>query len=348
MYNAVKNDEPGTTGFAFPKSETDFLLNGLGFDLVEECQVAVQMAKLSPDRFVLDVGTGQGRMAAALLGAGHLVISGDIDPERTREAQAKFAGAPGGRISFTNFDAEKTGFPGNFFDGVVCANLLHELRDPFAVLWEMARVCKGFGKLIVVDFNEKGFGVIGDAYRKSHGKEHDRYFVDTGSVEDFLRKNFEDVRMLNLPLNHVWLASGKISQDNQNIPAHSSCFACGHRSLTGHNLTFKKTGEDSISASHVVNSEYGGYPGIVQGGAAATILDSAMANCLYICRSVQGVTARLEVSYSRPIELNVPVEIEAGITGTQLNMFELWSRIRQNGATMASAKGLFFPYQSGG
>jgi acyl-coenzyme A thioesterase PaaI-like protein len=210
----------------------------------------------------------------------------------------------------------------------------------------MARICKTFGKLLVIDFHEEGFKVLEKAYRESHGEEHKRNFITYESIHNHLETCFEEVRMFHLPLNTVWVASGKVNPIRQNIPSHSKCFACGHKNSVGFNLQFQKSGENRITADLVINSDYGGYPGIVQGGAAATILDSAMANCLYICEGIQGVTAKLEVRYIKPLELNIPINIESKILNSKICMYEIESVIKQENTTKVSAKGLFFPYKA--
>jgi len=329
--------------FPYPKSKTDCLLNELGYDLFEEYFLAVENAKLSRSHFILDVGTGSGRMVAALLTAGHMVISGDRDPLVARNAHENFAGVSSGLASFTTFDAHHLGFPDSLFEAVISADALHDIADPFAALSEMARVCGRFGKLVVLDFHEEGIEIVGNAYRASHGEEHGGRVIPPDEMELLLGSLFEKVERYSLPLNTVWTASGKREPPNQHIPSHERCFVCGHRNPQGLNVRFHRTGDDTVSGDLTIGSDYGGYPGIAQGGVTAAVLDSAMANCLYLCRGIKGVTAKLEVRYMDVLELNVPARVEAGISGSKICMYEVGSRIVQSETERVKAKGAFFP-----
>jgi acyl-coenzyme A thioesterase PaaI-like protein len=135
----------------------------------------------------------------------------------------------------------------------------------------------------------------------------------------------------------------EVPATQKNIPSHSGCFACGRDNPIGLNLIFRNAGENKIESDGIIEEEYNGYPGIAQGGVAAVILDSAMANCLY--RSgMEGVTASLNVKYHKPVKTNLPYKVSAELTGTKMFMYELNSEIIQENEKKVSARGVFFPY----
>ena len=131
--------------------------------------------------------------------------------------------------------------------------------------------------------------------------------------------------------------------NHDNIPSHSTCFACGISNPIGMSLSFENAGENKIVSEGILGEEYNGYPGIVQGGVAAVLLDCAMANCLYKS-GLEGVTASLNVKYHKPVKTGVLYKVSAELTGSKMFMYELSSVIFQEGEKKVSAQGVFFPY----
>jgi SAM-dependent methyltransferase len=86
-------------------------------------QLAAFMARLPARGTVLELGTGNGRDAAALLAAGFAVIPSDASPELAAEAQARL-GVPVRIMAFNELDETDA------YDGVwACACLLHAPRE---------------------------------------------------------------------------------------------------------------------------------------------------------------------------------------------------------------------------
>jgi ubiquinone/menaquinone biosynthesis C-methylase UbiE/acyl-coenzyme A thioesterase PaaI-like protein len=325
-----------------PENSSDKKLIGSGYNLFREYLLAVNLARFNPDKIVLDLGTGSGRMLWVLNALGFIVMSGDNDPEVIKKNLDKPDLADSGRISLTYLDAADLRFPDNSFSSVISANGLHEFENPIKAIQEMKRVSEYYGKVVVIDFNENGFDVISKVHLETRGTEHTRKSnVPNDVIDKWFEDNFETVERLELPLNNVWIATQK--KGCRNIPSHSTCFACGRKNPIGLSLSFREAGENRIESEGVIGEEYNGYPGIVQGGVAAVILDSAMANCLY--RSgLEGVTANLNVKYHKPIKTNLPYKVSAELTGSKMFMYELSSVIIQEEEVKVSARGVFFPY----
>ncbi len=99
-------------------------------------------------RRVLDVGTGEGQVARALVAAGppgRQVVG--IDPSG---AQLAFAAEAGGGPCLVRGAGESLPFAEASFDAVVCCLVIEHTEDPDAVLGEMARVLRPAGRLVLV------------------------------------------------------------------------------------------------------------------------------------------------------------------------------------------------------
>lgn len=125
-----------------------------------------------------------------------------------------------------------------------------------------------------------------------------------------------------------------------NESVHSCCFACGDANTDGFGLVFTKSGENQVRAECIVGESYQGYPDLVQGGIVATILDSAMTNCLFM-QGIEAMTVRLDVRYRLPVLVGKLLNVEAKLTSCRGRVYELESKLTQNGLLKASASGRF-------
>ena len=97
---------------------------------------------------ILDYGCGDGGIAVFLAKKGAEVVGIDIADIRIRACRelAEKEGV-GARASFLVMDAEKTTFPDNYFDGVICTGVLHHM-DTENAFRELARILKPGGTVI--------------------------------------------------------------------------------------------------------------------------------------------------------------------------------------------------------
>lgn len=102
---------------------------------------------------ILDIGCGDGRMAALLAAQGARVTGIDINAEQVALARARVPQA-----AFECVAGEALGFAGGSFDGVLWMNALHHLPvgGMEASLREGARVAGPGGALIVIEPLAKG------------------------------------------------------------------------------------------------------------------------------------------------------------------------------------------------
>lgn len=127
---------------------------------------------------------------------------------------------------------------------------------------------------------------------------------------------------------------------NTKVESHSKCFACGQQNKDGLQLQFQEDCGNRAFCECTISAEYQGYPGIVQGGIVAVILDSAMTNCLFF-RSVEAMTVRLNIRYENPVYTDIPLRAVAGLIASRKNVYDLEAEIEQDGKTKATASAKF-------
>jgi len=157
----------------------------LGYDRVLAARWVVEQAGgiVGP---VLDVGTGKGALAIELVRAGMDVVSVDVDHEE--QALAALLAAKAGvqdRIRLIHGDAERLPYPDGFFGCAAMMDVLHHLPRPIPVLHEMARVVMKGGRIVIADFDERGFQIIARVHREE-GREHPRFQTSVDMAKEEL------------------------------------------------------------------------------------------------------------------------------------------------------------------
>ena len=97
---------------------------------------------------VLDVATGTGLVAAALLERGFEVTGLDQSPDMLDLAQRRFAG----RVELVEGSADDLPFPDASFDHLTFTYLLRYVDDPAATMRELARVVRPGGTIAMLEF----------------------------------------------------------------------------------------------------------------------------------------------------------------------------------------------------
>ena len=111
------------------------------------------VSRLPADRGnVLDVATGTGLVASALLERGYRVTGLDQSPEMLARARERFAG----RAELVEASAEELPFPDESFDHLTFTYLLRYVDDPGATLRELARVVRPGGTVAMLEFGLPG------------------------------------------------------------------------------------------------------------------------------------------------------------------------------------------------
>ncbi|MEM9515555.1 MAG: class I SAM-dependent methyltransferase, partial [Actinomycetota bacterium] len=98
-----------------------------------------------------DVGCGQGRTLATLLGAGHDVIG--VDPSTTMVSQASHRNRhaiAAGRAHVVHSDGRTIPLPDGSVDAALTTHTVYFMPDLATTLTEVARVLRPAGRLIIV------------------------------------------------------------------------------------------------------------------------------------------------------------------------------------------------------
>ncbi|SHF09538.1 Methyltransferase domain-containing protein [Thermoanaerobacter uzonensis DSM 18761] len=131
----------------------------------------------------LDIGTGRGRMAAALAEYGYQVVSIDESKDALKRAEDLLKES----VTLENIlllqgDAHNLPFLDETFEVVATYNAMHHMRDYKKVLDEMVRVCKKGGSILISELNEYGRKVVAERHKK-RGSHHEANI----SIEDIAK-----------------------------------------------------------------------------------------------------------------------------------------------------------------
>lgn len=105
----------------------------------------------SPHHLVLDVGGGTGTLASKILEQGSSVYVVDTSEEMLDIARKK-------GLSEENLivaDASNLPFEDNKFDYLICSDALHHFKEKEKGIYEMARVLKKEGEIIILEFDPR-------------------------------------------------------------------------------------------------------------------------------------------------------------------------------------------------
>lgn len=113
-------------------------------------RAAAEETHVPPGGWVLDVATGEGGMARALLRRwpGVNVVGLDFNREMLRMGRIHSAGWP---IRWAEGDALRLPFPDRFFDAVVNAFMLRNVTNVRATLAEQTRVVRSGGRVVCLE-----------------------------------------------------------------------------------------------------------------------------------------------------------------------------------------------------
>lgn len=159
-----------------------------GFDIPAHRDNLVQfLSGLPKESSILEIGTGKGHLALALAKLGWKCVSVDKFSEEIYYARLNAVYFKlDEKIDFKQQDARKLEFTDNSFDAVVCADLIHHLAQPDAVLSEMERVCRPKGKILIADLNHHGQEIISAVLRQD-GKEHVMMEYDMSEIKNWFK-----------------------------------------------------------------------------------------------------------------------------------------------------------------
>jgi len=111
---------------------------------------ALALLDLSQPQTVLDIGFGQGRTAAVLVGQGHRVLGVDASATMVKQATARNrAACRDGRATLRHGDGITIPFPDDSADAAITVHTVYFMPDPSATFADIARVLRPGGTLVV-------------------------------------------------------------------------------------------------------------------------------------------------------------------------------------------------------
>lgn len=121
---------------------------------------------------------------------------------------------------------------------------------------------------------------------------------------------------------------------------HPDCVVCSPHCDHGLKVDFHLDERDHTVASFGCQAAYQGYPGRLHGGVICSLLDGAMTHWLHL-HGHHAVTARLDVRFRHPVEVENPSEIDAWLVEARPPVFRMKSRITQHNQCKADAEATF-------
>ncbi len=190
-------------------TERDELYRRHGYDVSRN--IAFVLSKALPlEGRILEIGTGKGRFLAALLRQAPWVTTIDLDPDEQHIARLNVAQAhPPGRARFVIADARDLPWRARSFDTVVSMNALHHMAQIPRVISEILRVVRPGGKVVLADFNERGFSIFDQIHRRER-RIHQRIKYDIKDVARMFKAQNWYVRRCHADCQDVLVARSRM------------------------------------------------------------------------------------------------------------------------------------------
>ncbi|MBT3336437.1 MAG: PaaI family thioesterase [Anaerolineae bacterium] len=114
-------------------------------------------------------------------------------------------------------------------------------------------------------------------------------------------------------------------------PGSKMCFVCGQENPFGLKLDFYETTSGEVTVDYIAPDHFQGYPGMLHGGIAATILDE-VAGRAHIGNNPPRFmyTAKLEIKYRKNVPVGQPLTIIGKAGKDRGRMAEGWAGIYDN------------------
>ncbi|MDP8212491.1 MAG: class I SAM-dependent methyltransferase [Candidatus Zapsychrus exili] len=161
------------------------LFKSFGYDIDEERYFIIKNVQPIEGR-ILELGTGKGHFAVALVKSGYQFTTVDISEEEQKFAKMniQYLGLLD-KVNFVVADAQHLHFADASFDVSFGINLIHHLSQPLKVIDEFLRVIALNGKIVISDFNKEGFKIIKELH-KSEGRDHSSGHCTLNEVVEYI------------------------------------------------------------------------------------------------------------------------------------------------------------------
>jgi len=122
---------------------------------------------------------------------------------------------------------------------------------------------------------------------------------------------------------------------------HEYCVVCSMRHPLGMHVRFRAVDEHTVEAAFACGKSFEGYRNVVHGGIVSSLLDGAMANCIF-AKGVEAYTVDLKIRFRGPVEVGVQAVIKGQWIRQEGPLHLLQASVSQNGKVKASARAKFF------
>jgi acyl-coenzyme A thioesterase PaaI-like protein len=120
---------------------------------------------------------------------------------------------------------------------------------------------------------------------------------------------------------------------------HAGCVVCGSANSRGLGLRFTRA-DTGVTAEFACDPSYEGYRDVIHGGIVCTLLDAAMAHCLF-ATGRSGRTGRLSVRFRHPVAARTTARVFATLVRMRGRVAALTATLTQDGQVKATASGTF-------
>src|SRR5574344_71215 len=121
---------------------------------------------------------------------------------------------------------------------------------------------------------------------------------------------------------------------------HDTCLLCGDKNPIGLKLKFETLPDLSVKTEFASKFMFEGYKGFLHGGVIASLIDSAMTNCLF-AHNVAAFTAELTLKYKQPVRCGGKVSVSAKLLKDYDPLYIVAAQVEQNGQVAVTAEAKF-------
>lgn len=126
------------------------------------------------------------------------------------------------------------------------------------------------------------------------------------------------------------------------LPNSRGCFVCGRDNAIGLGLQFTAT-DAGVYSVITPGHQYEGFPGVLQGGVAAGLMDDAMWYAIF-AQGPMTMTAEMTVRYKAPVPTGDLIRIEGRVESIRRSLYQTAARIlSRDGKVLMEATGKFLP-----
>lgn len=127
--------------------------------------------------------------------------------------------------------------------------------------------------------------------------------------------------------------------------SYDHCFVCGAANPIGLKLVFRYDESGHAHSEVILAEHFEGYPQVIHGGILSTLLDEVMAKAVIHSGKI-AFTAKLQVSYRRPVKPDVKLRLEGWITEAKSRTIKTAARVYDSEGSFAEAEAVFIVAKS--